>query len=180
MFYFKSIAFHISVLRIQGSPLRSEWDVICATILLVAIMFFSATYDNASPSEENIPVRNFISVTEDDDKQLQQLQHIGFFSQPGKMALAAQNPWRQGLVAEDDPALKLAPATSLPLKLTGILYSADATKRLAIFEQAGGQITLKEGNNIKGQPAQIRRIFTDMVIILTRGEYASVRLASRN
>lgn len=176
---FKKLEFHLTALRIHGYPIRTEWDVLCAALLLVLVMILSAVYGNDESSERD-SLGDIFPGPVTQEVPLQVINQIGLFLPSEKMSSESKNPWLKNLVSEDDPSIKLAPPTSLPLKLTGIIYNSDATKRLAIFEQAGGQITQMEGTNLQDQPAEIRKIFPDVVIILSRGEYASIRLSTPN
>ncbi len=79
-------------------------------------------------------------------------------------------------IALSSPEIKDAPASTLKLKVTGILYHHDATKSVAIVESNKQQTMLQAGDPLPGAEAKIALVLNDRIIIAHQGKYESIAM----
>lgn len=90
-----------------------------------------------------------------------------------------RSPFNAAEIAPDDIRVKSAPATRLPVTVTGIVYSSNANRSLVILLSGATQHTLKVGEKLPGTEALIAHIYPEHIIIQHKGNYESLHLKSR-
>ncbi|EOZ4937275.1 MULTISPECIES: hypothetical protein [Enterobacter cloacae complex] len=69
----------------------------------------------------------------------------------------------------EDPRLPDAQISALFFSVKGILYESQNTKRLTILASRAAQFIVAEGDGLLYNEENVIRIFSDLVIIISRG-----------
>lgn len=93
----------------------------------------------------------------------------------GQLARAVRS--EDELMSSDDERLFNAPASTLPVQVTGIISSSLRQHSLLIVQSNARQYSLSQGDRLPESGADLVRIFPDRAIIRYNGKYASLTMA---
>ncbi|HHL2560675.1 TPA: type II secretion system protein N [Yersinia enterocolitica] len=153
-------------------------NIVAALLLLILILlriehhplplWLSTTDDNA---EIHVPETDKNNIK---GHQAAELKRLHLFS--AETTDTADNPYRVGYLAADDPLLFQAPRSSLTARVVGVLTSSIHEKSIAIIEQNKRQNSYSQGEKLPENHAVVIKIFDDRVIINHQGYYESLLL----
>lgn len=143
-------------------------------LLLVATVIFSFV----SPAElQNLPEgrSGFKAEVSGSRATLREdIHEVGLFLSQDQQT--GTSKWSTLRLQPGDTQIVNAPQTTLPLTLTGIIFSDNEEKTLAIIQHNGLQMTLRPGQLVSSTEAVVAKVFADRVIIIAGDEYASLHL----
>jgi len=102
------------------------------------------------------------------------LRQLTLFQPARSVVSTPTSSWQVVAFRRDDPRLRQAPLTQLPLRLVGLLSNDDCAGSVAIIEQDKHQDSYSCGEFLPGNRAEIVRIFTDRVVMSYQGNYQSL------
>ncbi|WP_227739358.1 type II secretion system protein N [Yersinia artesiana] len=153
-------------------------NIVAALLLVILILlriehhplplWLSTAADN---SETYVPEKNKNNIK---GHQTAELKRLHLFS--AETTDAADNPYRVGYLAADDPLLFHAPRSSLTARVVGVLTSSIHEKSIAIIEQNKRQSSYSQGEKLPENHAVVIKIFDDRVILNHQGYYESLLL----
>ncbi|WP_082502337.1 MULTISPECIES: type II secretion system protein N [unclassified Erwinia] len=145
----------------------------CALFLAERSVHLHFNTPFATPEAFHLPEQN-----QDYSGDVEKIQHL--FQPDDPTPGGGDDRWLRrddALMSSDDARLFNAPASNLPVQVTGIISSSLPQRSLLIVQSNSRQYSLSPGDPLPESGAELIRIFPDRAIIHYQGKYASLKMA---
>lgn len=165
--------------RVSLTTLSLNWQLFLLVAFGIFMLAGSLLLARASVNlsfSTAVPVPDVVHLAE---SAKEAAGHEDFLQRLFHPAEGADDPYPQEdeRMSSDDERLFNAPASTLPVQITGIISSSLPQRSLLIIQSNGGQLSLSPGERLPASNAELIRIFPDRAIIYHNGKYASLKMA---